>query len=380
MGDYDRFIAEAAHESIITIDEHALVVAWNPAAEKMFGFSAQEMMGKTLDAIVPPGLRRAHHKAIKRVFDTGKLHLKGQPVELTGTRRDGSKFPLEISMTLWQTDGRRFVTAIIRDTTTRKQVEEQLRQSQKMASLGIMASGVAHEINNPSNAIMLNVGALEEIWAHVSPIIEQYCRENRDFTVKGVGLEEIKQKIPAMFAGIKGAANRIKSINRNLGDFARSEPLCLKRGIDANEIAKSAASLVHSLVAKATNHFALRCEQNLPKIKGDFQKLEQVVVNLVQNAAQALKNKSDKVTLSTAFDRKRKSVEIIVEDEGVGISQEDLEHIMDPFFTTKRGSGGIGLGLAIASSIVRDHGGTLEFASTLGKGTTAKVVIPIQGK
>ncbi len=169
-----RSVAETVTEAIITIDKDGNVIFWNPAAEKMFGFSQEEMLGKPLLPIVPKTLHDKHLKAIKKVFDTGKLNLAGTPVELAGTGKDGKEFPLEISMTLWESAGKMFVTGIIRDITQRKQVEEQLHQSQKMASIGILASGIAHEINNPNNAIMLNAGALAEIWEALNPEMEKY--------------------------------------------------------------------------------------------------------------------------------------------------------------------------------------------------------------
>ena len=122
-----RSVTEAATEAIITIDENTRVVYWNPAAKKMFGFTAEEIKGKTLDPLVPPGLRLNHQKAIKKALESGKLNLKGHPIELTGIRKDGSEFPLEISMTLWKTHEKTFITGVIRDITTRKQAAEQLR-------------------------------------------------------------------------------------------------------------------------------------------------------------------------------------------------------------------------------------------------------------
>jgi len=371
-----RSVTEAATEAIITIDENTRVVYWNPAAKKMFGFTAEEIMGKTLDPIVPPGLRLNHRKAIKKVLESGKLNLKGHPIELTGIRKDGSEFPLEISMTLWKTHEKTFVTGVIRDITTRKQAAEQLRQSQKLASLGILASGVAHEINNPNNAIMLNTAALEEMWKSLDPIIQKYHRENREFTIRGIGLDEIIESVSKLFSGISGASKRIKNITRELRDFVKSDSLCIKKNLQINEVVKRSVSLVHNLVSRSTNHFSTHYCKNLPEINGNSQKLEQVFINLLQNAAQALPDKNHKICLSTSYDKKKKNILVKVEDEGFGISPEDLQHIMDPFYTTKRESGGTGLGLSVASTIIKEHGGNLEFKSTPGKGTIATVVIP----
>jgi PAS domain S-box-containing protein len=372
-----RSVTETATEAIITIDGNTNVVSWNPAAEKMFGFTAGEIKGKTLDPIVPPGLRLNHQTAIKKVLESGKLNLKGHPIELTGIRKDGSEFPLEISMTLWKTNEKTFITGVIRDITTRKQAAEQLRQSQKMASLGILASGAAHEINNPNNSIMLNTAALEEIWQSLHPIIQKYHRENREFTVRGIGLDEISESVSKLFAGVSGASKRIKIITRDLGNFAKSDPLCIKKNLDINEIVKRAVSFVQNLVSRSTNHFSAHYGRNLPGINGNSQKLEQVFINLLENAAQALPDRNHSISLSTSFDKEKKNILVKVEDEGIGISPKNLQHIMDPFFTTKRETGGTGLGLSVALAIVKEHGGSMDFKSTPGKGTIAIVALPV---
>jgi PAS domain S-box-containing protein len=372
-----RSVTETATEAIITIDQNTQVVSWNPAAEKMFGYTAGEIKGKTLDPIVPPKLHLNHQTAIKKALRSGKLNLKGHPIELTGIRKDGCEFPLEISMTLWKTNEKTFVTGVIRDITTRKQAAEQLRQSQKMASLGILASGVTHEINNPNNAIMLNTAALEEIWKSLDPIIQKYHRENMEFTIRGISLDEIIESVSKLFAGVSGASKRIKNITRELRDFAKSDPLCIKKNLDINEVVKRSVSLVRNLVSRSTNHFSAHYGRNLPGINGNSQKLEQVFINLLQNAAQALQDKNHRISLSTSFDKKKKNILVKVEDEGIGISPENLQHIMDPFYTTKRETGGTGLGLSVALAIVKEHGGSMDFKSTPGKGTIATVALPV---
>jgi signal transduction histidine kinase len=147
--------------------------------------------------------------------------------------------------------------------------------------------------------------------------------------------------------------------------------------VDVNAVLKSAATLLSYMIMKSTNHFSIEYGNPLPLLKGNFQRLEQVILNLIQNACQALRDTRKSIFVSTSYDEKRRSILVKVEDEGVGISSEILPHITDPFVTTKHEAGGMGLGLSISSRIVKEHGGTLTFTSELGRGTKAEVVLPI---
>jgi polar amino acid transport system substrate-binding protein len=147
--------------------------------------------------------------------------------------------------------------------------------------------------------------------------------------------------------------------------------------IDINRVVRTVVDLSHHFIRKATNHFRLELTEELPRVKGDRIRLEQVVLNLLQNACQALTDKDSSLCISTSFDGTLRTVCIEVADEGVGIPQADLSQLTDPFFTTRRDSGGTGLGLSVSARIVRDHGGTLSFDSRLGEGTVAQIRLPV---
>ncbi len=162
-------------------------------------------------------------------------------------------------------------------------------------------------------------------------------------------------------------------------DFTKPEPLYVRKELDINKIVESAVSLVHNLVSRSTNHFSVHYGKNLPGINGNFQKLEQVLINLLENSAQALTDKNRKIWLSTSSGKNGKNIVVTLKDQGAGISPGKLKHIMDPFYTTKRETGGTGLGLFVAQAIIEDHGGNLDFKSTPGEGTVAVVTIPVKG-
>ncbi len=131
------------------------------------------------------------------------------------------------------------------------------------------------------------------------------------------------------------------------------------------------------MVKKSTNHFSIDYGKNLPKLKGNFQRLEQVTINLIQNACQAIKDTEKGLSVSTALGKDLSTIVVVIRDEGVGIPPEKLPHITDPFFTTKHDVGGVGLGLSISSRIVEEHGGAIRFTSETNIGTTAEIILPI---
>jgi polar amino acid transport system substrate-binding protein len=253
-------------------------------------------------------------------------------------------------------------------------------QAGKMVALGTLVSGVAHEINNPNNFIMLNTPILKEAWENALPILEKYYDENGDFIIGGMEYTEMRENVPTLFSGLADGARRIKQIVEDLKHYARNEAADLTQDVDINAVLQSAVSLLSGMIRKATNHFHVDYGTGLPLIKGNFQRLEQVLVNLIQNACQALPNPRKGVFVSSAYASEKYRLVIAVRDEGCGISPENLPHITAPLFTTRQTSGGVGLGLSISSRIVAEHGGTLSFSSELGGGTTATVSLPVERK
>jgi len=259
-----------------------------------------------------------------------------------------------------------------------RQKDLQLLQLDKMAAVGTLVSGVAHEINNPNNFIMLNAPVLQDAFEDILPILDDYYRENGDFTMGGLPYTEIRDNIAMLFSGILEGAKRIKNIVESLKSFARSDARNLMEPVDVNSVVKTALALVNNQICKATKRFSIHYGKDLPLVKGNFQRLEQVVINLVQNACEALEDNQKAIVLTTSFDPMKRKVLVEVRDEGTGISAECLKKITDPFYTTRRHHGGTGLGLSVSSGIVKDHDGTLTFSSHLGKGTTARLRLPLK--
>ncbi len=255
--------------------------------------------------------------------------------------------------------------------------QQQLIQADKMASLGILVSGVAHEINNPNNFIMLNGEILSMAWQNVMPILQKYYEENGDFLLAGMPYTRAHQKIDQLISGISEGATRIGKIVEALGGFARQDAGDLDQTVDPNAVVESAMVIVNNLIKKSTHQPSVELEEDLPQIRGNPQQLEQVIINLITNSCQALESPQKSLFVSTSYNETSDLITIRVRDEGEGIPPENLNHIIEPFFTTKRDTGGTGLGLSVSYNIVKNHGGHLHFTSRFGKGTTATVMLPV---
>ncbi|MBT1070552.1 transporter substrate-binding domain-containing protein [Geobacter chapellei] len=271
---------------------------------------------------------------------------------------------------------------LTREITERRHAEEelllnqqQLIQADKMAALGILVSGVAHEINNPTGLILLEVPILKRFHADASKVLEQYYRENGDFSCGGLPYSRMREEVPRSLDKLHDAGKRIKRIVDDLKDFARRDDSAGNETVDLNAVAQAAVRLVEPSIRKATTRFNARYTP-LPPVRGNVQRIEQVLVNLVLNACQALPDTGRGIQLTTGYDADSGKVVLTLTDEGSGISPENISRLTDPFFTTKRDQGGTGLGLSVSAGIVKEHGGTMNFESIPGSGTTVTLTLP----
>ncbi|WP_051434507.1 PAS domain-containing sensor histidine kinase [Desulfonatronum lacustre] len=259
----------------------------------------------------------------------------------------------------------------------KKEQEEQLAQASKMTALGTLVAGVAHEINNPNNLIMLNAPLLERAWRDVSSILEEYWRTNPDLKLAGIPFGEMREHALELYSGINEGSRRIAKIINELKDFCRQTPLDMAAQVNINEVVESALVLIGKAVSRYTDNFSVTLSSDLPLIQGDHHKLEQVVVNLLLNACQALTDKQQSIVLETHHVPERKAVAVRITDQGEGIRPEDMNRVLDPFYSTRHKTGGTGLGLSISSAIIQDHGGDIHFESSPGQGTMVTVLLSV---
>lgn len=320
---------------------------------------------------------------VAKVLETGRT-IRDARVKLNVSRGAGLILSLNIAPIFNENQHITEMVIVFEDITAKVEAErnealrnEQLVLADRMISLGILTSGVAHEINNPNTFILGNAQLFADAWTQAHSILDQYAEVHGDFLIGGIPYSKFTAKLPQLCERIIEGSRRIKRIVQELRDYAGQGDAISSEFLDFNEVIRSAQILLANMIKKSTNRFEVDLGENLPAIKGNFQRLEQVVINIVQNACQALPDQGRGIVIKTFHDEEKGLIVFTCADEGVGIPDEQIRHITDPFFTTKRESGGIGLGLSISSNIIREHGGTMSFDTRRESGTTVTLMLPL---
>jgi signal transduction histidine kinase len=257
-----------------------------------------------------------------------------------------------------------------------------MAETDKFKTLGWLTAGVAHEINTPNNAALRNVPLLKEVWAELLEPLERIYRAEGDFRIRGFSYEDLLNEVPEILNDLYMGAQHIRKIVTDLKDYARGPDPGGRTPTDINQVILYAARLLKHDIALASDAVSFELADGLPAVLADRLKLTQVMVNVLENALQALPDRSRAVLvrsrLDGASDAKGSWLTILVRDEGVGMDERTLASAFDPFFSTKRERGGTGLGLAVAVGIVRDLGGSMEIHSSPGAGTELLIRLPAQ--
>lgn len=265
---------------------------------------------------------------------------------------------------------------VAKRTEAQQLQQQQLIQADKMTSLGILVSGMAHEINNPSSLLLLNLPILKESYQDAEEILDAYYQQHGDFMMGGLSYSRMRDEIPPMLDDMLAGTQRIRRIVEDLRDFARQEPTDLSDVVDLNVVTAAAIRLVDRTIQQSTQHFSVNYGESLPAFEGNGQRIEQVIINLMINACQALSSSDQAIRVRTYFHSAKQQLRLEICDQGQGIAPEHLPRLSDPFFTTKREQGGTGLGLSISFSIVNEHGGNLTYDSNLQQGTCVTLSLP----
>ncbi len=367
----------------VTLDQRFRLLSYNPAQERMLGISSMNAVGKFSDEYLPADFAARINEDNRRCIEAGRPMSFEEALDLPGGR---THYYTTLVPVRDHTGRIARLIGVTRDMTERKLSEErerahelQLFQAAKLASLGTLVSGIAHEINNPNNFIRLNSQSLMELWRDIRTILDQAAEKDGDLALHGIPLQTAQGMVEDLLGGIEEGSKRIEKLLLNLRDFARGDEGDLTETVDVNEVIGSAVMIAANLIRKSTDSFTVLETAGLPCVRGNYHQIEQVLINLITNACQSLPARDRSVTVRTGVEEGGAWVLMDVEDEGTGIPAQNIPQVTDPFFTTKRAQGGSGLGLAVSSRIVTNHGGTMSFNSHVGKGTRVTVRLPVAG-
>ena len=355
-----RAILETSPDGLITIDERGIVQSFNPAAERMFGYDAAEVIGRNVSCLMPSPYREEHDGYLARFLRTGERRIIGIGREVLGQRKDGTNFPLELAVGEVQAAGRRLFAGFVKDVSARQQSEQRLQELQselihvaRLSAMGEMASALAHELNQPLTAII------------------NYAQTARGLAKRRP--EESASGLVSLLGKTVQQASRAGQIIRRLRQFiAKGET---DRALeDINAVVEEASSL--ALIGTGGKGIATRrvLEKGLPPVLLDKIQIHQVITNLIRNGVDALDGVKRREIVITTRRAGQDSIEIDVADSGPGLAPKVAERLFQPFVTTK--PGGLGIGLSICRSIVEAHGGRLWVSDNPGGGTIFHVRLP----
>jgi two-component system sensor kinase FixL len=356
-----QVLMDAFLEGIVVIDTDGVVERFNTAAENMFGYSKDEMIGNNVDILMPGPDHEQHDNYIQRYLSTGIGKIIGKGREVKAQRKDGSFFPVHLAIGEVGWSGSIRFVAMLRDLTDHKRAEDRtlrlhtdMINASRLATMGEMAAAMAHEINQPLAAIVNYASAGKRM-------------------LKNDG-SDIDSVVSALDS-IDTQAHRAGKIIRRLRNFVKPE-------IVSRETA-SLCTIVQEICPLAeldarANNIALEIDvpENLPDIEADQLQIQQVILNLLRNGIDSMSevNPEDRQLVLTACKVPDGDIRVDVIDRGHGISEEVGCNLFNTFFTTKQS--GMGMGLAICKTIVQSHGGTLSYSNNLSAGATFSVTLP----
>lgn len=265
----------------------------------------------------------------------------------------------------------------ISDITGQRLFEKQLVQSEKMASLGVLVASIAHEINNPNSFIKFNLPILRDYVKEVMPIVDTYAAKHHDLEIGHMPYTEFRKDIANLLDNIAHGSERINSFVSNLKEFSQLKDRLDEQWIDLNAVIRKVLSLCQVQLKKGVKTFITDLPEDPPQVWSDSSALEQILLNLLVNAAQAAEKKDSRIELSVKVrDSWLDHAILEVKDNGCGIEQSAIPKIFDPFFTTKSSAGGTGLGLYVTHNLVQSLRGRIDVESTPGEGSTFRIFLP----
>ncbi len=346
-----RAFLESASESIVATDAAGRIVLVNTKTETMFGYPRAELIGQPVELLIPTRLRERHVGHRAAYMAAPRVRSMGQGLDLSGLKKDGTEFPVEVSLSYVHTEEGTRAIAFVTDISERVAFQRAARQADKLAALGTLSAGIAHEINNPIGIITSRVEVM---------------------LLEGEG-SALPAELRKDLEVILRQARRVAAITQGLLSFARQSS-GVRAPVNLNRVVEEIFHLAQKDLTRGHITVTLSLDETLPDSVADANAIGQVLLNLLTNARSAMPG-GGQITVATSYQPATRSLRLTVTDSGSGIPPEILPKIFDPFFTTR--SDGTGLGLSISHGIVHDHHGTLAVRSEVGKGTTFTLTFPV---
>ncbi|MBF0632772.1 MAG: PAS domain S-box protein [Magnetococcales bacterium] len=375
-----QFSVDNTHDAMLWFTQTGRILRTNRAASEMLGYSQEELLTLSASDLHEEMTREAWNQSWREIQQTGtRIYMANL------RRRDRSQFPVEISASYLQGEHTkpdhlfisvRDITERIRGEKEKQTLEQMAFHRERLATIGTLAAGVAHEINNPNNAILFNAVMLQGFWPDLELLLRQAMDEHGDFLLADLPASESLITLPRLFEGIRKSSERIQSIIGNLKHLSRQNPTPISKPVEINTVLRETTVILQGQITRHTDHFHMQLLDQPVMVPGNSQQLEQVFINLVLNALQSLPNRNHAVRVSMVREPDSSKVQVIISDEGIGIPEEHMGQLTNPFFTTKLEQDGTGLGLSIANSIIVNHSGQLSFESREQRGTIVTVTLP----
>jgi two-component system, NtrC family, sensor kinase len=386
-----RQLTEGCLDAVIVADDEGRITLFNPAAETIFGVSSGAVLGQPFDHLIPgvfgetPGTDRAGTSPSPR-----NPRIVGKTVDLRGRRSGDEEFPLELSLSAVNLAGVLQYIGSIRDQTERQRMRAMLAQSEKLASIGLLSAGVAHEINNPLAYVGNNLAVLERdlagvlqmiaLYEQAAPMLESAAPELLQ-QINDVNEEMdwayVRDNLHRMLARTREGVQRVANIVSNLRGLARTSPPKMETVLIA-DLLESALEMIRGRMRRHNIEVKVEHAPDVPRITCVPSQISQVILNLLINAVQAIESTGREMGNLVRFSTTRldEGLRITIEDNGCGIDEASLPQLFDPFFTTKSVGEGTGLGLSITHGIITGHGGRIDVESRPGEGTCFRLYLP----